>query len=64
MTVQNSVVGKSVFVKLFDEDAKIIEKKVFGDDCSLGDQTDINTKVWFRYTSVEGHPVVEMEVAI
>ena len=56
--------GKSVSIKIYGEEANILAKQVFGRRVKDGDETDKNTKVWFRVKSVEGRLVVEMEVAI
>ena len=63
MSVEESVIGKSIVVKLFSEAAMKIGARIFYEPAD-GDVIDINTKVWFRYTSAAGHPVIEMEVAI
>lgn len=64
-SVKESVLGRSVYVRIYGVDATKVEKRVFGEGFAKdGDETDLNTKVFFRYKSVEGKPVIEMEVAI
>jgi hypothetical protein len=49
----------TVAPKFYGEEAKIVAKRLGLENS--GDTTHLHRRVWVKYTSVEGHPVVEME---
>ena len=58
-----NIIGGTIFTTIYGKDVQGIVKKVFGEAMD-GDATDMNTKVWFRYKSIEGRSCIEMEVCL
>jgi hypothetical protein len=62
MSLEKTVLGRTLKFKVFGEDAKKL-CEIMGLEMS-GDENDLNTKVWFYYKPVEGHAVVDVSIDI
>lgn len=66
--VSNGIIGKTIYTVIRGQDAKTLTDHLFGDEMKFlrddEEETDVNTKVWFRTRKIAGEVQVEMELSV